>query len=185
MEERRTKKRTAPVLPRGFTPTRAQLDQALAVIRAGITGGMLPDVPTDRSAGSHAVGPGSLATGHGLANAGRKAEAAAYETFVEAVRVLVGPTTWNRLDVEVQAAWVRIVGKDGRVYIARSTTTVSRIESTLDPSQIPLVPAAPEGSQNASKPDRPNGSIKSWLRADVGVVAEAVKLIAGAEAMMD
>lgn len=185
-EARKTRKRVSPpTLPRGFTPTREQLERAMQIIRAGINSGPAPSNDAD-SAGQlaqvHALGPGALTTGHGLAGGGRRAEGSrAYMAFVEGVRELVGGKTWSRLDVLDQVAWVQIRGLRGRIYVAKTAGVVSRVESTLDPAEVPELPPAPTGAVNASEPDRPNGKIRSWLRADVELVAEAVKLIAGAD----
>lgn len=180
--ERKTRKRTAPLLPRGFTPTPEQLQLAMETISAGIRSGLLPDVnnsPTEQRAQAHAIGPGALATGHGLAGGGRAREGAtAYAAFVEGVRDLVGKKTWSQIDVLDQSAWVQIKGRRGRIYVAKTTGVVSRVESTLRPEEVPHYPT-PEGVVGASEPDRPNGSIRSWLWADMGLVAEAVKVIAG------
>lgn len=170
------------LLPRAFTPTREQLDQALRVLSAGINSGLpSPDEsPTEQRGQVHAIGPGALATGHGLAGGGRKGEgSSAYRAFVEGVRDLVGQDTWDRLDVLDQVAWVQLRGSRGRIYVAKTSGVVSRVESTLDPGEVPDMPVPPTGAVNASEPDRPNGKIRSWLRADVGLVAEAVKVIAG------
>ena len=178
---RKTKKRTSPPLPRGFTPTPEQLEVALKIVGAGLSSGMLSDVrdPTEPRAQVHAIGPGALATGHGLAGGGRTREGAtAYSAFVEGVRELVGSETWKQVDVLDQSAWVQIKGRRGRIYVAKTRGVVSRIESTLSPEEVPDYPT-PEGVVGASEPDRPNGNIRSWLWADMGLVAEAVKVIAG------
>lgn len=172
-----------PARPRA-TPPEEQLGRALEVIRIGIQSGMLPSLAGD-SPGQHTpvhpIGPGALATGHGLAGGGRKPEGTqqAYQAFVEAVRRLVGEPTWGRLSVLDQASWVQLRGERGRIYVAKTRGVVSRIESTLSPEEVPVIPEPPEGGVNASEPDRPNGNIRSWLRADAGVVAGAVRVIAG------
>lgn len=184
MESKRAKKQHESIpLPREFTPTKEQLNQALAVITASVRGGLCPDysggVQRDNHEQVHAIGPGAMATGHGLATSKKAQSVTAYEAFIEGVRELVGTETWQRLEVLDQAAWIQVRGDHGRIYVAKNTTAISRVESTLEPHDVPDVPMAPLGARNASEPDRVNGRIKSWLRADVGVVAQAVRLIAG------
>lgn len=187
---RKTRKRVSPpgpTLPREFTPTAEELDHAMAVLRAGLANGTAPsqreevESPTEQRAQVHAIGPGALATGHGLAGGGRQGNGGviAYLQFVDAVASYVGKMTWDRVEILDQAAWVQIKGNRGKVYIAKTTGVVSRIESTLEPEEVPRIPEAPPGAVNASEPDRPNGRIRSWLRADAELVAEAVKVIAG------
>lgn len=127
------------------------------------------------------LAPGALATGHGLGGgATRAGGGSAYEEFVRAVRHHAGGQVWSRVLVIDQSAWVQIRGAAGRVYVAKTRQVVSRVESTLRPEMVPAFPPPPPGSVNATRPDRPNGRIQSWVRADERLVAGVVTLISKA-----
>ena len=70
------------------------------------------------------------------------------------------------------AGWIKIEGVQGhKVYIAKTVTGVSRVESTLDPKMI-------SGAQAPDPGRRKNGRIASWLPAKPEVVAEAIDVLA-------
>lgn len=117
------------------------------------------------------TGPGAQETGHGAMQfGGRRAQEgpAAYEQFMAALKDPLRKAG-NKVRVSDNAGWIKIEGMQGhKVYIAKTKTGVSRIESTLDPDLI----------EGASPPDRKNGRIASWIPARTESVAEAIELLA-------
>lgn len=116
------------------------------------------------------TGPGAQQTGHGTMFGGQRSQEgpAAYQEFMAALKDPLRKAG-QKVRVNENAGWIKIEGMQGhKVYIAKTKTGVSRIESTLDPDLI----------DGASPPDRHNGRIASWLPAEPKVVAEAIQLLA-------
>ena len=94
---------------------------------------------------------------------------AAFRQFMAALQAAieeVGPA----VEVSQTVGWVKIESmRNGhKVYVSKGKLAVGRIDSTLPPGLV-------TGSQ---KPGRYNGRIASWLPADTGAVAEAIRLLA-------
>jgi hypothetical protein len=118
------------------------------------------------------TGPAAQATGHGMMRGGaRGAAKPAFEQFMAALRDPLR-RAGSRVRVSQIAGWVKIEGQQGhKVYIAKTMTGVSRIESTLNPELV----------RGAKAPDpgrRRNGRIASWLPARPEAVAQAIDVLA-------
>lgn len=173
-----------PVLSRTRTPSKQDIENALATLRAaafneGLEEGQEEEAeaerPTEQRVPVHAIGPGAMATGHGLAGGGRKRTGPkAYEVFIDALRERVGDKIWGGITVEEQSAWMKLEGRNSRerVYIAKTVNVVSRVESTLPPEAI----------AGSTQPDKVNGSINSWVPANEESCAAAIIMIATLEA---
>lgn len=123
------------------------------------------------------VGPGALQTGHGMARAGnRRTDGhAAFEEFMDELSPSI-QRGGNRLRVTLNEGYVKIesLHNGHKVYIAKGVTTVSRVESTIPPSML----------DGAAEPDRPNGRIASWIRADVQSVSKAIDFLVDSDEMI-
>jgi len=153
--------------------------RALEVLQAGLANGVVQTGPDQQRDKVHAIGPGALATGHGLASGGRQIGPKAYEAFIDSVRELVGSRTWSKLIITPQSAWVKIEGRGTgeRLYVAKSSTSLTRIECTLSPD---LIPGPSPDEPWACEPDRTDsGKIRSWVVAKPAAVAYALRLVAG------
>lgn len=159
------------VVSRARTPSRNDLQAALDTLKAALETGMIDERPVEIKMTSPLIGPAAAVTGHGLAGGGRKHTGpAAWESFVNSLKSKLGPEVWERVSFEEQSAFVKIqaLGSKERLYIAKTVTVVSRVECTLHPDLVP----------GSMAPDRPNGSILSWIPADEGSVTEAIKVLA-------
>lgn len=127
---------------------------------------------TSARPGQTGTGPNAQATGHGLMRMGpRQPSRPAFEAFMIALRE---PLRRSGASVTEITGWVKIQGRQGhKIYIAKTVTGVSRIESTLDPRLIP----------GARPPDqgRRNGRIASWIPARSEAVAAAIELLGSLE----
>lgn len=156
-------------------------DHALAALEGGETDSddPLPDEEgeAEESQGDQGgsnrgqQGPAAQATGHGMMRGGGRQAQGGRPAFEQFMAALKDPLrrAGKRVRVTEIKGWVKIEGQQGhKVYISKTKTGVSRVESTLDPSMI-------EGAQ---PPDRPNGRIASWIPAYPDVVGEAIGLLA-------
>ncbi len=119
--------------------------------------------------GNRINGPAAQATGHGsLAGGLRRVEGpAAFEQFMAALKRPL-KNAGQAVRVSENRGWIKIEGRQGhKVYIAKTKTGVSRIESTLDPDLI----------KGAAPPDVKNGRIASWIPATPEAVSEAIGLL--------
>ncbi len=120
--------------------------------------------------GQTGTGPSAMETGHGMMRMGpRQSSRPAFEQFMASLREPIS-RAGDRVRVSEIAGWVKIEGMQGhKVYIAKTVTGVSRVESTLDPRLI----------SGARPPDagRRNGRIASWLPARIETVGEAIELL--------
>lgn len=163
-----------PVVSRTRTPSREEIEDAMATLRAALDGGVVGS-EVEQHAPTHMIGPGAMATGHGLAGGGRKRTGPkAYEAFIDALKERVGEAIWDGIHVEEQSTWVKLEGKESgqRLYIAKTSTVVSRVESTLPPEAVP----------GCTQPDKVNGNIRSWVPANEEACAEAIRVIAAHDA---
>lgn len=158
----------------------AQAADVIIVAIEGETVGNSPLPEGEEMAGGHpgddgvarprtVTGPGAQATGHGMMMGGlqRHEGPAAYEQFMAALRDPLR-AAGDSVRMSENAGWIKIEGMQGhKVYIAKTKTGVSRVESTLDPDLI----------KGASPPDRPNGMIASWIPANPEKVAQAIELL--------
>lgn len=167
------------VVSRTKTPSKKEIEDALATLRAALDNGTVGEAeeerPVEQHVPVHAIGPGAMATGHGLAGGGRKRTGPkAYEAFIDALRERVGQEIWDGITVQEQATWMKLEGRLSRerLYIAKTLTVVSRVESTLPPEAV----------AGSTQPDKVNGSINSWVPANEESCAEAIRLIATLDA---
>ncbi len=114
-------------------------------------------------------GPSAMATGHGMLRSGtRSGSRMSFEQFMAALQDPIrraGP----KIRVTEITGWIKIEGQQGhKLYVSKTKTGVSRVESTLSPEMI----------DGALPPDRRNGRIASWIPAQVGPVADAIDLLA-------
>jgi hypothetical protein len=122
------------------------------------------------------AGPAALATGHGMARGGgqrrQENEPSAYEEFMAALETALDRVA-DRIQVSERKGWIKIESlvNGHKVYIAKSKTAVSRIESTIPANRI----------KGAAEPDRANGRISSWIPADPNLVAQAIEILASEE----
>jgi hypothetical protein len=125
--------------------------------------------------GQGGTGPAAQATGHGMMRGGPRSNApAAFEQFMAALRDPLRKAG-RKVRVTEIAGWVKIEGQQGhKVYIAKTVTGVSRVESTLDPKLVKGAKAPDEGR-------RRNGRIASWLPARPESVAQAIDVLARLE----
>ena len=118
--------------------------------------------------GLSGTGPSAVATGHGLMRMGPpRAALPAFKQFMLALREPL-ERAGSSVSVSTLTGWVKITSLDGhKIYIAKTVTGVSRVESTLPPELIP-------GAQPPDPSTRPNGRIASWIPARPEVVARAL-----------
>lgn len=130
----------------------------------------LPELRSGRP-GQTGTGPSAQATGHGMMRGPRAASRPAFEQFMAALRDPLRKAG-HRVRVSEIAGWVKIEGQQGhKVYIAKTVTGVSRIESTLDPRLV-------EGAQAPDPGRKRNGRIASWLPASPVAVGQAIAVLA-------